>query len=127
MARSRYPTKRGNWGEEVSPCKSKSLNFPLLLDKNITHWEIAHIGKKVSLIALRYVLTNILLAARIQIHNYDLFKKAQLKLSPLKQNRAQQDYPPESYARHHPSYLKCHKIVASTRYELFSFPLNLYG
>ena len=41
MGRSGYPppTKRGNWGWGGSPCKSKSLNFPLLLDKN------SHIGK----------------------------------------------------------------------------------
>ena len=46
MGRSGYPTKRGNWGGGGSPCKSKSLNFLLLLDKNITYWEIPHIGKK---------------------------------------------------------------------------------
>ena len=46
MGRSGYPTKRGNWGGGGSPCKSKSLNFPLLLHKNITYWEIPHIGKK---------------------------------------------------------------------------------
>ena len=34
-------------------------------------------------------------AACIQLHNYDLFEKAQLKLSPLIQNRVQQDYLPE--------------------------------
>ena len=39
MGRSGYPTERGNWGGGGSPCKSKSLNFPLLLDKN------SHIGK----------------------------------------------------------------------------------
>ena len=44
--------------------------------------------------------------------------KPQLKLSPLIQNRVQQDYLPESYARHLPSYQKCHKIVAPTRYGL---------
>ena len=43
MGRSGYPTKRGNWGGRGSPCKSKSLNFLLLLDKNITNWEILHI------------------------------------------------------------------------------------
>ena len=42
----RIPTKQGNWGGGRSSCKSKSLNFPLLLDKNITYWEIPHIGKK---------------------------------------------------------------------------------
>ena len=46
MGRSGYPTKQGNWGGGGSPCKSKSLNFPLLLDKNITYWEIPHIGEK---------------------------------------------------------------------------------
>ena len=54
-------------------------------------------------------------AACIQLHNYDLFEKAQLKLSSLIQNRVQQDYLPDSYARHLPSYQKCHKIVAPTR------------
>ena len=39
------PTKEENLGEEGSPCKPKSLNFPLLLDKNITYWGIPHIGK----------------------------------------------------------------------------------
>ena len=76
------------------------------------------LGKKVSLIAFRQVLTKILPAACIQLHNYDLFEKAQLKLSSLIQNRVQQDYLPESYARHLPSYQKCHKIVAPTRYGL---------
>ena len=86
-----------------SPCKPKSFNFLLLLNKNIIYWEIPHIGeKKVCLIAFRYVLTNILLATCIQLHNYDLFEKAQLKLSPLIQNRVQQDYLPESYVRHSP-------------------------
>ena len=40
----------------------------------------------------------------IQLHNYDLFEKAQLKLSPLIKNRVQPDYLPKSYARHLPSY-----------------------
>ena len=39
------PTKRGNWGGE-SRCKPKSLNFSLLLGKNITYREIPHIEKK---------------------------------------------------------------------------------
>ena len=34
------------------------------------------------------------------------------------QNRVQQDYLPESCVRHLPSYQKCHKIVAPTRYGL---------
>ena len=46
MRRSGYPTKRENWGGGGSPCKSKSLNCLLLLDKNITYSEIPHIGKK---------------------------------------------------------------------------------
>ena len=54
-------------------------------------------------------------------------KKAQLKLSPLIENRVQQDYLPESYARHLPSYQKCHEIVSPTRCGLFTLPLNLYG
>ena len=53
---------------------------------------------------LRQVLTKILPAACIQLHNYDLFEKAQLKLSPLIQNSVQLDYLPESYARYLPSY-----------------------
>ena len=55
--------------------------------------------------------------------------KPQLKLSPLIQNRVQQDYLPESYARHLRSYQKCHKIVAPTTNMcgLFPLPLNLYG
>ena len=63
-------------------------------------------------------------AACILLHNYDLFEKAQLKLSPLTQNRIQQDYLPESYARHLPSYQKCRKTVALTRCGLFPLPLN---
>ena len=37
-----------NWelGRGRIACKSESLNFPLLLDKNMTYWEIPHIGKK---------------------------------------------------------------------------------
>ena len=46
MGRSGYTTKQGNWVVEGSPCKSESLNVPLLLDKNITYWEIPHFGKK---------------------------------------------------------------------------------
>ena len=59
------------------------------------------LGKKVSLIAFRQVLTKILPAAFIQLHNYDLFENARLKLSPLKPKKSvQQDYLPESYARY---------------------------
>ena len=43
------------------------------------------------------------------------------------QNPVQQDYLPESYARHLPSYQKYHKTVAPTRCGLFPLPLNLYG
>ena len=43
------------------------------------------------------------------------------------QNRVHQDYLPESYARHLPSYLKCNKIVAPTRCGPLPFPTNLYG
>ena len=53
--------------------------------------------------------------ACIQWHNYDLFEKTLLKLSPLIQNCVQQDYLPESYARDLTSYQKCHKIVAPNR------------
>ena len=41
------------------------------------------LGKKVSLLALRQVLTKLLPAACIQLHNYDLFEKARLKVSLL--------------------------------------------
>ena len=122
MGRSGYPTKRGNWGGGGSPCKSKSLNFPLLLDKNITYWEIPHISN-----SFQIRFNKILPAACIQLDCYDLFEKAELKLSPLIQNTVQQDYLPESYASHLPSYQKCHKIVAPTRCGLFPVPLNLYG
>ena len=40
-------------------------------------------GKEVSLIAFRQVLTKILPAACIQLVNHDLFEKARLKLGPL--------------------------------------------
>ena len=84
-------------------------------------------GKK-SLIAFRQVLKKSLLAACIQLHNYDLFEKVRLNLSPLIQDSVQQDYLPESYARYLPSYQKCQKIVALFRCGLFpTFPLNLYG
>ena len=65
--------------------------------------------------------------ACIQLHNYDLFEKAQLKISPLIQNHVQQDYLPESYARHLTYYQKCDKIVAPTKGGLFALPLNLDG
>ena len=84
-------------------------------------------GKKVSLLALRQVLTKLLPAACIQLHNYDLFEKARLKLSPLILNNVQQDYIPESYARHLLSFQKCQKIVAPTRYRLSPLSMNLYG
>ena len=60
--------------------------------------------------------------------NYDLFEKAQLKLSPLIQNSVQQNYLAESHARYLPSYQKCQKIVAPTRCGPGShLPPNLYG
>ena len=62
-------------------------------------------------------------AACIHLHDYYFFEKAHLKLSPFIQNRVQQDYIPESYARHLPSHQQCHKIVAPTR----PLSLNLYG
>ena len=47
MERSGCPTKQGNrGGGEGSPCKPKSLNFRILLDKNIAYWEIPQIMKK---------------------------------------------------------------------------------
>ena len=66
-----------------SPCKPKSLNFFLLLDKNVTYWEIPHIGKKGISNSFQINLTKILPAAYIQLNYHDLFEKAQLKLSPL--------------------------------------------
>ena len=89
---------------------------------NSKYWEF-----KVSLIAFRQVLTKVSPAAFIQLHNYDLFGKARLKLSPLIQNSVQQDYIPEAYARYLLSYQKCQKIVATTRCGLSPLPLNLYG
>ena len=131
MERSGCPTKRGNWGRGGgSPCKPKSLNFLLLLDKNITYWKIPDIGKKVSLIAFRQVLTKILPATFIRWHNYDLSGKAQLKLSPLIQNNVQQDYIPDSCARFLLSHQKCQTFVAPTRpaqVRLSPLLLNLYG
>ena len=56
--------------------------------------------------------------ACIQLDYYDLFEKAQLKLSPLIQGCLQQGYLPESYASYPPSYQKCQKIVPPTRYGL---------
>ena len=66
-------------------------------------------------------------AAGIQLNNYDLFEKAQLKVNPLIENRVQQDYLAESYARHLPSNQKDHKTVTPTRCGLSPLPLNLYG
>ena len=60
---------------------------------NSTYWEI-----KVSLIAFRQVLTKIVPAPFIQLHNYDLFEKYWLKLTPLIQNSVQQNHIQESYA-----------------------------
>ena len=102
MGRSGCPSKWGNWGGGF-PCKPKSLKFPLHLDKIFTYWKSHILGKRVSLLAFRYVLTKILPAACIQWHSYDLFEKAWLKLSPSLQNSAQQDYIPESYASYLPS------------------------
>ena len=68
-----------------------------------------------------------MLAVCCQLHNYDVFEKAQLKLSPLIQNRVEQDYLPESYTKHLRSYQKCHKIVAPTRCGLFPFPWTFMG
>ena len=115
MERSGCPTKQGNrGGGEGSPCKPKSLNFRILLDKNITYWEIPQIMKK--------GISNSFLDKSWQkfclqhsLHNYDLFGKARLKLSPLIQNSVQQDYIAESYGRYLLSYQKCQNIVAPTR------------
>ena len=93
--------KLGRGGEV--PCKAQSLNFPLLLDKNLTYWKYHILGKKLSLLAFRQVLTKNFPAACIELHNYNLFEKARLKLSPLIQNSVQQNYLPESYAKYLPS------------------------
>ena len=77
------------------------------------------------LIAFKQVLTKILPAVSIQLHNYDLFEKARLKLGPFIQNSVQLDCLPESYTS--PSYQKCFKTVASMRCGLLPPPLNLYG
>ena len=113
MERSRCPTKRGN--QDV-PASLKVQTFPFCWIKISHIGKFRILGKKVSLIAFRQVLTKILPAACIQLHNYYLFEKSQLKLSSFIQNSVQQDYLPESYARYLPSYQKCHKIVAPTRY-----------
>ena len=102
MGRSGCPTKQGT-GKGGFPCKPKSLYFPLLLIK-ISHFGKSHVsGNKVSLLAFRHVVAKILPAACIQLHNFDLFEKARLKLSLITQNSAQHDYLPESYARYLPS------------------------
>ena len=74
MGRSGCPTKGGNWGGTVSPCRPKSLNFPLLLDITPTK-KSSHtipllitdhlLGKGVSLIALREILLKLLFGACI--------------------------------------------------------------
>ena len=78
----------GGGGGGKFSCNPKSLNFPFLLDKNIT-----------SLLPFRQVLIKILPVGCIQLDKYD-FEKARLKLSLLIQNSVQQDYLPESYARY---------------------------
>ena len=55
-----------------------------------------------------------------------LIWKSSIKTKFL-QNRVQQDYLPESYARHLPSYQKCHKIVAPTRCGLLPPPWTFMG
>ena len=115
MERSRCPTKRGN--QDV-PASLKVQTFPFCWIKISHIGKFRILGKKVSLIGFRKVLRKILPAACIQLHNYYLFEKAQFKLSSFIQNSVQQDYLPESYARYLPSYQKCHKIVAPTRYGL---------
>ena len=112
------PLSKGT-GEKESPCKPKSLNFPLLLDENITYWEIPHIWKK-------GISEGIMPAACIQLHNHDLFQKAQLKLSPLIQNSVQQDYLPESYTRYLPSYRK-YQLLHPPGVDCSPLPLNFYG
>ena len=64
----------------------------------------------------------------IQLDNYDLSEKAQLKLSPLIQNGVQQDYLPESCARHLPSFQNVTKLLHPPgRVECSPFPWNFMG
>ena len=67
MGRPVCPTKKKNWGGE-SPCKPKSLNFPLLLNITPTKklsppvpWSQITYWKKNVLIAFRQILSKILL------------------------------------------------------------------
>ena len=109
MGRSEYPTKRGNF------CWIK-----------ISHIGKFHIlGKKVSLIAFRQILTKILPAAFIQLHNYDLFEKARLKSLNTKQCPAGL-YP--RIIRQVPPFLpKMLKHCCTHQVCTIPFPLNLYG
>ena len=124
MEISGCPTKRGNQDVSAS-LKVQTLSFCWIKISHIGKFRI--LGKKVSLIAFRQVLTKILPAACIQLHNYYLFEKSQLKLSFFIQNSVQQDYLPESYARYLSFYQKCQKIVAPISCELSALPFNLYG
>ena len=83
------------------------------------------LGKNVFLIAFRQVLTKILPAAFIQWHNYQLFKKTWLNLSPLIQISVLQDYIPGSYTRYLLPYQKCQKLLHPSSVD--PLLVNLYG
>ena len=63
----------------------------------------------------------------VQLHIYDLFEKAQLKLSPSIENCVQQDYIPELYVRHLPSYQKCPKLLHPPGVDCSPFPWTFMG
>ena len=63
----------------------------------------------------------------VQLHIYDLFEKAQLKLSPSIENCVQQDYIPELYVRHVPSYQKCPKLLHPPGVDCSPFPWTFMG
>ena len=96
MERSWCPTKGGNFWEG-SPSKSKSLNFPLLLDITL-HQKIespcpsldhsSHIGKKnISLIAFRPILPKILPAACIFSYTIMICLKKLIGTKSLNKNQ----------------------------------------
>ena len=61
------------------PASLKVLTFPFCWIRLSHNGKFYILGKKVPLIAFREVLTRILPAACIQLHNFDLFEKTQLK------------------------------------------------
>ena len=124
MERSGCPTKGRNWVEDFR-ASPKMWTFPFCwISPPLKNWDPCpspdhrpHIEKKVSLIAFRQVLAKLW--------------KDMMELSPLIQNSIQQDYLPELYLRHLPSYQKCHLLwccfVASTMCGLSLFPWIFMG